>query len=73
MPPILQSKRPKDLKDTLKKFLHYLGKHKILLLIIAILVTLSALANLLGTYMFQPIIDNFADPNSDLAIHNLCF
>ena len=65
MPPILQSKRPKDLKDTLKKFLHYLGKHKILLLIIAILVTLSALANLLGTYMFQPIIDNFADPNSD--------
>ena len=65
MPPILQSKRPKDLKDTLKKFLHYLGKHKISLLIIAILVTLSALANLLGTYMFQPIIDNFADPNSD--------
>lgn len=65
MPPILQSKRPTNLKGTLKKFLKYLGKHKFLLLIVAILVTLSALANLLGTFMFQPIIDEFADPNSN--------
>lgn len=65
MPPILGSKRPKNLKRTAKQFLHYLGRHKILLFVVAILVTISALANLLGTYMFKPIIDEFASPESD--------
>lgn len=55
----LSRKRPNNLKGTIKKLLNYMGKHKFLLLIVAILVTLSALANLLGTYMLSPIIDNY--------------
>ena len=59
MPPVLQHKRPTDIKKTIKRLLMYMGRHKFLLLVITILVTLSALANLLGTYMLQPIIDNY--------------
>ncbi len=59
MASIASRKRPDNLKYTVKELLNYLGKHKILLLIVSVLVTLSALANLLGTYMFTPIIDNY--------------
>ena len=52
-------KRPVNLKATLKRFISYLGRHKLLMLLVGILVILSSGANLLGTYMFQPIIDNY--------------
>ena len=40
-----------------------MGNHKFLIFLVAILVTLSALANLLGTYMLRPIIDTYTkDP-----------
>lgn len=57
-------KRPDDLKKVVKELLSYIGRHKLLLLIVTILVILSAGANLLGTYMFKPIIDKYtADPH----------
>ncbi|MDE7264500.1 MAG: ABC transporter ATP-binding protein/permease [Anaeroplasmataceae bacterium] len=63
MPPVTSIKRPDDLKKTIRRLLRYMGKHKVLVFIVAILVTLSASANLLGTYMFRPIIDNYTqDP-----------
>lgn len=63
MPPVVSVKRPKDLKKTVRRLLTYMGKHKALLFLVAILVTLSAGANLLGTYMFKPIIDTYTkDP-----------
>ena len=66
MAAITSRKRPDNLKLTVKQLLNYLGKHKVLLLIVSILVTLSALANLLGTYMLSPIIDNYTtDENFD--------
>ncbi len=55
-------KRPDNLKKTLKRFLSYIGKHKITLLLVGVLVVLSSSANLLGTYMFQPIIDKYTTP-----------
>ena len=45
----LSGKKPKHLRYTLGTLLSYMGRHKLLLLIVAILVTISALANLLGT------------------------
>ncbi|MDE7095604.1 MAG: ABC transporter ATP-binding protein/permease [Anaeroplasmataceae bacterium] len=63
MPPVTSVKRPNDLKKTIKRLLSYMGKHKFLMLLVAILVTLSAAANLLGTYMLRPIIDTYTkDP-----------
>lgn len=56
-------KRPDNLSLTSKRLLNYIGRHKILLFIVTILVSLSALANLLGTYMLGPIIDTYTkDP-----------
>lgn len=55
-------KRPDNLKGTLKRFISYLGRHKGLMLLVGILVILSSSANLLGTYMFQPIIDKYTTP-----------
>ena len=55
------AKRPKDLGSTVGSLLSYMGRHKVLLLVVAILVTISALANLLGTYMIHPVVNNLAD------------
>lgn len=49
--------RPKDLRHTLRTLLHYMGHAKFGLLTVAILVTLSGGANLLGTYMIKPVVN----------------
>ena len=59
----LSAKKPKDLRYTLRMLLSYMGRHKFLLLAVAILVAVSALANLLGTYMIRPIVNNLVAGN----------
>lgn len=54
-------KKPKNLKHTLRVFLSYLGRHKKMLAVVAALVTISAGANLLGTYMIRPVVNGLAD------------
>ena len=54
-------KKPKNLKHTLRVFLSYLGRHKKLLAVVAVLVTISAGANLFGTYMIRPVVNGLAD------------
>ncbi len=58
-------KRPKDLRYTVGKLLSYMGRHKLLLLAVAVLVSISALANLLGTYMIRPVVNDLV--NGDLG------
>lgn len=57
------SKKPANMKQTIKTFLHYMGNHKFALLFVAILVVLSAGANLYGTYLLNPIIENYILPH----------
>ena len=57
-------KRPQNLRYTLGMLFHYLGQHRILFLIVTVLVTFSALGNLLGTYMIRPVVNHLA--NGDL-------
>ena len=54
------------MQHTLRIFVSYLGRHKFMLLTVSILVTISALANLLGTYMIRPVINNLA--NGDMHL-----
>ena len=54
-------KKPKNLKHTLRVFLSYLGRHKKMLAVVAVLVTISAGANLFGTYMIRPVVNGLAD------------
>lgn len=56
----LSAKKPKHLRYTLRTFLSYLGRHKFLLLVVAVLVSISAMANLLGTYMIRPVVNSLA-------------
>ena len=42
----ITGKKPKNFRYTVETLLSYLGRHKLLLLWVAVLVTVSALANL---------------------------
>ena len=57
-------KRPKDLGRTLQTLGVYLGRHRILLALVGILAAVSALANLLGTYMIKPIVNRIMEDGS---------
>ncbi len=56
----LSAKRPKDLRFTVSELLGYMGRHRFLLFTVAALVTVSACANLLGTYMIRPVVNSLA-------------
>ncbi len=57
MPRSAAQARPRNLKHTVGCLLSYMGHARISLLIVAVLVTISAFANLLGTYMIYPVVD----------------
>ena len=64
----LSGKKPKDLGYTVRTLLSYMGRHRLLLLAVAVLVSVSALANLLGTYMIRPIVNRLVSGDlQDLA------
>ena len=52
--------KPRDFGLTVRTLLSYMGRHKFLLLAVAVLVTISALANLIGTYMIRPVVNDVA-------------
>ena len=54
----ITGKKPKNFWFTFKTLLSYMGRHKFLFLAVAVLVTLSALGNLLGTYMIRPVVNS---------------
>lgn len=56
------TKKPKDLKATMKTLVSYMGRHKYILLAVAIMVALSVIANLMGTYMIKPVINSLTGP-----------
>ena len=55
-------KRPKDTKKALKALLHYLGFHKWMLLLVILLIIISTGANITGTYLLKPVINNYIIP-----------
>ena len=57
-------KRPQDLRHTLRCFMDYLGRHKIMLGVVGLLAAVSALAALLGTYMIRPIVNGVLENGS---------
>ena len=56
----LSGKKPQNLRYTLHALLAYMGRHKFLLLAVTLLVSISALANLAGTYMIRPVVNSLA-------------
>ena len=57
-------KRPQNLRHTLRRFMDYLGRHKLMLLVVGFLAAVSALAALLGTYMIRPVVNGILENGS---------
>ena len=55
-------KKPKNTKRTLLRLLSYMGRHKISMFVVGILVIVSSLASVFGTYMLKPIINQYIIP-----------
>ena len=53
--------RPQDLRHTLGRLFSYLGRHKFLMALVGVLAAVSASANLLGTYMIKPIVNQVVE------------
>ena len=49
--------RPHDTRATLRSLVSYMGHAKFQMLAVAVLVTLSGTANLVGTYMIKPVVN----------------
>ena len=54
--------RPKNLKATLNRTLSYLGKSKALVLLVLVLILLSSVAMLAGSYFLKPLINQYILP-----------
>ena len=54
-------KKPQHFGNTIRVFLNYLGRHKFML---GVLTAVSALANLLGTYMIKPVVNGILETGS---------
>ncbi len=57
-------KRPKNTKKTLLHLMKYLGLHKWMFMLVALLVFVSAGANIMGTYLLKPVINKFILPGN---------
>lgn len=57
-------KRPKNTGKTLLNLFHYLGMHKWLFVLVALLVLISTGANIMGTYLLKPVINQFILPGN---------
>ena len=55
-------KRPRNTKKALRELFHYMGYHKWLLLIVAVLVCISTGVGVAGTYLLKPVINDFILP-----------
>ncbi|HJB27258.1 MAG TPA: ABC transporter ATP-binding protein/permease [Candidatus Blautia faecavium] len=65
-------KRPANLRQTVKKLLAYFGRHRRLLILIGFLAAVSAMANLVGTYMIRPLVNQLvAGGGTESLIRNV--
>ena len=65
------NKRPENLGRTVRSLARYMGRHTILMVIVGVLAAVSALANLLGTYMIRPIVNSLAGGDGGALIRGV--
>ena len=58
----MKSKRPQDTRRALQRVLRYMGAYKWTMAVVAVLVVVSAGANIMGTYLFKPLINRYILP-----------
>lgn len=62
MPPVLNLKRPRNTRRTLGRLFSYMGHHRLALALVVVLVLVGSLANIMGTYLLKPVVDNYILP-----------
>lgn len=65
--------RPKDVRKTLRQMGSYLGRHKWTMALIALLVAISAGANITGTYLLKPVINTYIIPGDLPGLMRMVF
>lgn len=63
--------KPKNLRFTVRYLLSYMGKHRFLLFFVAVLVSVSAISNLLGTYMIRPVVNTLTAGNTGALVRGI--
>ncbi|WP_101910695.1 ABC transporter ATP-binding protein [Marasmitruncus massiliensis] len=56
--------KPKDLRKTLRFLWRYLKNHRAILFLISFLTVVSAGANVYGTYLLKPVVNNYVLPGN---------
>lgn len=64
---VREKSKPKNTKATIKRLLSYIEENKARVMLAVFCVILSASANLAGSYMLRPIINNFISPENGIG------
>mgnify|MGYP002407155302 FL=1 len=62
MPRTMRHEKPKDIRKTVRFLWRYLRVHRFSLLVVTALVAVSALANVYGTYLLKPAVNQYILP-----------
>ena len=65
--------RPKNKKKTIRQLLHYMGIYKWSMVLVALLVCISSMANIMGTYLLKPVINNYILPGDIPGLLGMVF
>ena len=65
--------KPQNTMKTILHLLNYMGRHKLSLLLIAVLVSISALSGLVGTYLLKPVINTYILPKDLSGLVRMIF
>ena len=54
--------KPKNMKKTLKTLMQYVGRYKLLLLLVMVLIVVNSFAMVAGSYFLKPLVNNYILP-----------
>ena len=58
-PPRGGFQKPKNMRDTLKKLMKYLGRYKLHLVLVAVLLVVSSACTVGGSFLIKPLINDY--------------
>lgn len=56
------SPKPKNMKKTLKTLMQYVGRYKLLLVLVMVLIVVNSFAMVAGSYFLKPLVNNYILP-----------
>jgi len=62
MPRMLEHSKPKSMRKTLKFLQRYFKKHEAALLLVTVMIAIGASANVYGTYLLKPVVNDYIMP-----------